>query len=178
MPNRKRSVTRGSGAKADLASDVKLLRARPHAFCLRPGDCGYDMGSVERALGMLAAVRGDTSFARDHFDTALRQHRQIGARLLAEGSLRDGGRGLSDTAMLDEAQSLDKELGLARAADAIDTTHDPRGERRATNIFRLEGGVVGRPKRHQHATARHEGVCATSPDSWRRRATRCTSSTS
>jgi hypothetical protein len=90
---------------------------------------------------MLAAVRGDTSLARDHFDVALRQHRQMGARLLVAGTLRDAGRALGDAAMLDEAQSLYKQLGLDGAADAIDTAHDPRGERRAANVFRLEGDV-------------------------------------
>jgi hypothetical protein len=101
----------------------------------------YDLGSVERALGMLAALRGDTSLARDHFDAALRDHRQLGARLLVAGTLRDAGRALDDTEMLDESHTQYASLGLDRVAEATGTLRVVPNEARPANIFRRDGEV-------------------------------------
>ena len=113
------------------------FRAR-HAI---DGIGGYDMGSVERPLGMLASLRGDDSLAAVHFDAALRKHRHIGARLLVAGTLRDAGRYLGDAAMLAEAEADYAALGLHQAADATEARPcfpDSAGGR---NVFRREGDV-------------------------------------
>jgi hypothetical protein len=96
------------------------------------------MGSVERALGMLAAADGDAALAAEHFDAALRQHRQTGERLLIAGTLRDASVALGNPAMLHEAQELYVALEIDRApgptADAART-----GGRSSANLFRREG---------------------------------------
>ena len=97
----------------------------------------YDTGSVERALGMLAALLGDRSLAADHFDVALQQHRQIGARLLVAGTLRDAGRALGDSAMLSEAAAQYAALGLDTPSEAAASTPDGH----AVNVFRRDGDV-------------------------------------
>ena len=96
----------------------------------------YDMGTVERPLGMLAALRGDTALAKEHFQEALRQHRHIGARLLIAGTLRDAGRALDDAVMLEQANEVYSALELDGMPRALDTSAD-----RSVNVFRRDGDV-------------------------------------
>lgn len=99
----------------------------------------YDMGSVERPLGMLASLRGDAALAAVHFEAALHEHRQLGARVLVAGTLRDAGRMLGDAAMLEEAKAQYCALGLDRASDALEVPQGaPAG---AENVFRRDGEV-------------------------------------
>ena len=97
----------------------------------------YDMGSVERALALLAAAHGDVAAAREHFDAAVREHRRLGARLLVAGTLRDAGRALSDDAMSAAATAHFVALGLAPPTASVES---PRA-----NVFRRDGElwVVG-----------------------------------
>jgi hypothetical protein len=97
----------------------------------------YDLGSVERPLGLLASLQGDRSLAREHFDAALHQHRQMGASLLVAGTLRDAGRALDDAAMLEEATTLYSALGLGGAPGP--TAPAVTGD--SGNVFRRDGDV-------------------------------------
>ncbi len=98
----------------------------------------YDMGSVERALGMLAAADGDAVLAAEHFDAALRHHRQTGERLLTAGILRDASVALGDPSMLHEAQELYAALGVD-AVPGPAAEPAPAGRRPSGNVFRREG---------------------------------------
>jgi tetratricopeptide (TPR) repeat protein len=53
------------------------------------GIAAANWGSIERALGVLAAVTGRADAALEHFAAAVRRHRQEGATLLAEEAERD-----------------------------------------------------------------------------------------
>jgi hypothetical protein len=99
------------------------------------------MGSVERPLGMLASLRGHNRLAAEHFDAALGEHRQIGARLLVAGTLRDAGRSLNDAALVEETTSHYSALGLDGATDGSAAGHDATGEVPAANMFRRDGEV-------------------------------------
>ena len=127
------ALTRTESLATPLYTALVPFRAR-HAI---DGIGCYDMGSVERPLGMLASLRGDNSLATEHFDIALQQHRQIGARLLVAGTLRDAGRALEDAAMLAEAAAQYSALGLDAPPDA--TASPPEGH--AGNVFRRDGDV-------------------------------------
>jgi tetratricopeptide (TPR) repeat protein len=134
------ALTSADDLTAPLYSALIPFRAR-HAI---DGIGCYDMGSVERALGMLAAADGHVALAAEHFDAALRQHRQTGQRLLLAGTLRDASVALGDAAMLHEAQELFAALG-------VDPTPGPAADPERTgggssgNVFRREGDgwVVG-----------------------------------
>jgi tetratricopeptide (TPR) repeat protein len=120
----------GDGAAiAHLRSSLLPFR-RVHAI---DGIGAYAMGSVERALGVLAAARGDVGGARHHFDAAVHEHRRLGARLLVAGTLRDAGRALSDDGLAAEATSHYVALGLAPPPPA-ERPHEP-------GVFRREGDV-------------------------------------
>lgn len=109
----------------------------------------YLMGSVERPLGMLAAVRGDRRIAEEHFEAALAEHRRIGARLLVAGTLRDAGKALGDSSMVDESSALYADLGI-RVEPYEDSPidkptpaarRDPGAGAGAGNVFRRDGDV-------------------------------------
>lgn len=135
------ALTSTSDMAATLYRWLVPFRSR-HAI---DGIACYDMGSVERPLGMLAAVDGNTTLAAEHFDAALRQHRQTGERLLVAGTLRDASEALDDPAMLDEANEIYAALGvdLPPSREAADTA--PARESPSGNVFRREGDgwVVG-----------------------------------
>jgi hypothetical protein len=99
----------------------------------------YDMGSVERPLGMLAASVGDSALAREHFDAALQEHRRIGASLLVAGTLRDAAVALDDHEMLVDANAHYAALGL----DTLETIDVAKilPAPHAPNVFRHEGDV-------------------------------------
>lgn len=99
----------------------------------------YDMGSVERPLGMLAAVAGNTGLAAEHFDAALRQHRQTGERLLVAGTLRDASRALHNPAMLHEADEIYNALGIESAQSRETAATAPVRESSPGNVFRRDG---------------------------------------
>jgi tetratricopeptide (TPR) repeat protein len=112
------------------------------------GIAAYDLGSVERALGLLAAG-GDADVAREHFDRALQQHRQLGATLLVAGTLRDAGRSLADPALQAEAEAQYAALGLPSLAPTPSPVAPVRG---GGNVFRPDGdlwlvGMDGRTTR-------------------------------
>jgi hypothetical protein len=89
---------------------------------------------------MLAAVGGDRARASEHFESAVREHRRIGARLLVAGTLRDAAQALGDPAMLADANAHYSALGL----DTIDTAESPRPSLTpppARNVFRPDGDV-------------------------------------
>jgi hypothetical protein len=120
----------------------------------------YDMGSVERVLGMLAAAEGDVVLAAEHFDAALRQHRQTGERLLIAGTLRDAAVALGSPAMRVEAQELYAALG-------VDPVAGPAGGSRRTggsssgNVFRRDGdgwvvGLAGRASLMRDTKGMHD----------------------
>ena len=117
----------GDALVADLQSAL-LPFGHLHAI---DGIGAYDLGSVERALGMLAAARGDVGGARERFDRAVREHRRLGARLLVAGTLRDAGRALADDRLLGEATAQYAALGLTSSA----APDPPRG----SNVFRRDG---------------------------------------
>lgn len=129
------ALTSSSDLSATLYEAMLPFRSR-HAI---DGIGCYDMGSVERPLGMLAAVHGNTALAAEHFDAAVRQHRQTGERLLVAGTLRDASQALHDPAMLNEAQELYAALGVnpASSGPAADTA--PARESSSGNVFRREG---------------------------------------
>jgi tetratricopeptide (TPR) repeat protein len=144
----------GRSSLADELYETLAPHRSRHAV---DGIGGYAMGSVERALGMLAAVRGKTSSARSHFTSALAEHRRIGARLLVAGTLRDAGRSLGDGAMLAEAAALYTELGLTAAASS--RLEDPGG-----NVFRRDGdvwlvGLNGTAVRVRHTKGMRDLAC-------------------
>jgi tetratricopeptide (TPR) repeat protein len=86
-------------------------------------------GSVERFLGILAAVQGDEAGAADHFDAALAANRRLGGASLVARTLRDAGVALHSTGMLEAAASLYAELGWHhRAAEVRQRLdHEPAG---------------------------------------------------
>jgi DNA-binding CsgD family transcriptional regulator len=85
-------------------------------------------GAADRYLGMLAATLGETELAARHFEAALELNRAMGAdtwiahtayeygRLLA----RDGGNGDRAGALLSEATSLAKAIGMPALLSRID----------------------------------------------------------
>jgi hypothetical protein len=105
----------------------------------------YDMGSVERALGMLAASGGNTAGAAEHFDVALHKHRQTGQRLLLAGTLRDASRALRDPTMLREAAGIYAALGIDRPSDHRTPTEAAPTRNLSGNVFRRagDGWLVG-----------------------------------
>jgi tetratricopeptide (TPR) repeat protein len=128
------ALTSTDNLTARLYSAIIPFRAR-HAI---DGIGCYDMGSVERALGMLAAADGDLVLAAEHFDAALRQHRRTGERLLIAGTLRDASVALGDPAMLHEARELYAALGIDPMPGPVATSTSPGGSS-AGNVFRREG---------------------------------------
>jgi tetratricopeptide (TPR) repeat protein len=105
----------------------------------------YDMGSVERALAMLAGSLGDTARAAEHFDLALQEHRQTGQRLLLAGTLRDASRALHDPAMLRESEGIYAALGIDRRTGHGTTSEPAPAGDRSGNVFRQagDGWLVG-----------------------------------
>jgi hypothetical protein len=73
---------------------------------------GYFVGSVERPLGLLAALNGDLDDSAQHIGTALALHRRLRAQLLVAGTLRDAATALADHAMRKEAEALFATLAL------------------------------------------------------------------
>jgi tetratricopeptide (TPR) repeat protein len=128
------ALTRNRGVASQLYETLAPFREL-HAI---DGIGCYDMGSVERALAMLAALRGDTTLATDHFDAALRRHRQIGARLLVAGTLRDAGRALNDAELTDAAETQYAALGLSQGSGEA---HEATANGGAANVFRRDGEV-------------------------------------
>jgi tetratricopeptide (TPR) repeat protein len=128
------ALTSTDNLTAPLYAALVPFRAR-HAI---DGIGCYDVGSVERALGMLAAADGDLVLAAEHFDAALSQHRQTGERLLIAGTLRDASVALGYPAMLREAHELYAALGVdpvpGPAAASARTGGSSPG-----NVFRREG---------------------------------------
>jgi hypothetical protein len=117
----------------------------------------YDLGRVERPLGMLAATIGDPTLAAEHFDLAIEHHRQLGAQLLVAGTLRDAARSLGDAELFDEAKVAYTALGIDGMGGGTATsgvppataTHD---EVTHANVFRRDGelwlvGLGGRSNR-------------------------------
>ena len=95
------------------------------------------------------------SLAAEHFDAALRQHRQTGERLLVAGTLRDAARALGDAG--------DAQRGAARSTPRSGSTcvrgrrRPRRARRRAPSRQRLptrRRRVAGRARRHQHRLMR------------------------
>ena len=125
-----------AGEEARIAELHATLLPFRHVHSI-DGIGAYDMGSVERALGLLAAAGGDDVAARWHFAVAVREHRRLGARLLVAGTLRDAGRALSDEGMIAAATAHYVALGLA--------TPTPHGRQGLGNVFRRDGElwVVG-----------------------------------
>jgi hypothetical protein len=99
----------------------------------------YNLGSAERPLALLAAAQGDAEAAAAHFDAALAQHRQLGARLLVAGTLRDAGRVLHDDARLAEARSTYAALGLEVDVGLAKRPVGPPPAPSGTNVFRRDG---------------------------------------
>jgi tetratricopeptide (TPR) repeat protein len=120
----------GDATRAGPLYDTLLPHRARHAI---DGIGAYDLGSVERALGLLAAVLGDGASAADHFERAIAEHRRIGARLLVAGTLRDAGRALDDASMRTEATALYAALGRHEPVSAP--------KERGANVFRREGDV-------------------------------------
>jgi hypothetical protein len=137
---------------ARLSTDVygALLPYRDlHAI---DGIGGFFVGSVERPLGMLAAVVGDGDAAAAHFDAALVHHRRMRAPLLVSGTHRDAGDALGDQGTKDDAEALF--ATLRRGAVLASSRGEPdRGD--AGNTFRPDGdawlvgwrGTSGRMRR-------------------------------
>jgi hypothetical protein len=137
---------------ARLSTDVygALLPYRDlHAI---DGIGGFFVGSVERPLGMLAAVVGDGDAAAAHFDAALAHHRRMRAPLLVAGTLRDAGDALGDEATRVEADAM---FATFRGSDATGSSHGVPDRGDAGNTFRPDGdawlvgwrGTSGRMRR-------------------------------
>lgn len=119
--------------------DVLLPHRHLHAI---DGIGGFFIGSVERPLGMLAALLGDRAAASEHFETALDHHRRMRAHLLVAGTLRDAGVALGDSQMTDAAIAMLTSLDLG----GDDPPFDGQPElARAVNTFRRDGDgwVIG-----------------------------------
>jgi hypothetical protein len=129
------ALTSSCGMAATLYRWLVPFRGR-HAI---DGIGCYDMGSVERPLGMLAAVDGNTALAAAHFEAALRQHRRTGERLLVAGTLRDASQALNDPAMLGEANEIYAALGVEPASSRGANDSAPAREGSSGNVFRREG---------------------------------------
>jgi len=71
----------------------------------------YDLGSVERPLGLLATLL-HLDEAACHFEAALAEHRRIGAALLVARMLRDAGDATGDARLLTQAREHYARLGV------------------------------------------------------------------
>ena len=93
-------------------------------------------GSVQRHLGMLAALLGDRAAAEEHFARALEANRRIGARLYVARTLHDAAASLNDSDRLAEARALYAEIGISGPLDPAGVAATADG-----NIFRRDGDV-------------------------------------
>ena len=118
-------------------------------------------GSMSRPLGVLATVLGRRAQAEEHFGDALVAHRACGATALVAETLNDLGAALASfgestraQAVLDEARSLYRSLGMDHRAELVTevsasvTPHPSR----PVNVFTREGdywtlGYLGRTVR-------------------------------
>jgi hypothetical protein len=121
------------------------------------GIAGYLVGSVERSLGVLAALAGDTDLARGHFTAALHAHRRVRSPLLVAGTLRDAGACLDDRDMTTEAAAAFAALGAAGALRPSEPVgiDEPAGPafRRDGDGWQLEWGGHGAHLRHTKGMA-------------------------
>lgn len=106
-------------------------------------------GSMSRPLGVLATVLGRRSQAAEHFDEPIAAHRGCGATALVAETLNDlgvalgsFGEGTRAHALLDEARSLYRSLGMDHRAELVTgmsatvTRDRPSG---SINVFTREG---------------------------------------
>jgi tetratricopeptide (TPR) repeat protein len=78
------------------------------------------LGSVEHPLGQLAAARGDSAAATQHFVAALSANRLLGSPPLVARTLRHAGVALRDADRCAEARELYEELGWQRRVALLD----------------------------------------------------------
>jgi hypothetical protein len=96
-------------------------------------------GSVERPLGLLAAVLGRRRDAEAHFDAAVAANRTAGSPLYTARTLRDAGLALGDRARLAAALHAYRELGIEGRVGEL---QGRLGEfHPSPNVFRREGEV-------------------------------------
>lgn len=96
-------------------------------------------GSVERHLGVLAAVLGDRDEAAAHFEAALASNERIGATLLAARTLRDAGIALDDPALLARSHDLYAVLGVEHRAAELERTGAGASAVAELHVFRRDG---------------------------------------
>jgi tetratricopeptide (TPR) repeat protein len=121
----------------------ELLAPHRSRFTVEGIGCAYH-GSVERHLGVLAALLDRRQSAAGHFEAALAANRRLGAPLLVAHTLRDWGRWLGERERLAEALAIYRELGLEFWARFMENLLGPGpvAEAGATpegNVFRKEG---------------------------------------
>jgi hypothetical protein len=104
-------------------------------------------GPVERALGILAARRGDVVTARKHFDGALAACRAAGARMWEERTLRDAllcgqGRRQQEARVAEAALIREGNLWRVEFAGATAHVRDSKGMRDIARLIARPGELV------------------------------------
>ena len=95
-------------------------------------------GSVERHLGVLAALLGDRDGSGRHFERALEANRRMGSRLLVARTLYDAATALGDPERLAEARALYAEMGVTGRLER-GRRPSPSPEVLSDNEFRHQG---------------------------------------
>jgi hypothetical protein len=121
------------------------------------------VGSVNRYLGGLAALSGQTAVAEEHFQAAAADHRRLGARPLLARTLHEYAQLLADRAAgpdladaaeaLAEARAIAAECGMTKLAAILN-------QQQATT-----GGPVTLEREGGYWAVRHAGTVARLPDS-------------
>lgn len=92
-------------------------------------------GSVERHLGVLAALLGERATAEGHFARAIEANRRIGARLCVARTLEDAGTVLGDADRSAAARALYAAIGVPHRLGASEPRADDE------NVFSRDGDV-------------------------------------
>jgi tetratricopeptide (TPR) repeat protein len=98
------------------------------------GIAAVPRGSVERHLGVLAALVGNRPAAEHHFARALDANRRIGAPLFVARTLYDAATALGDPDRLTEARAIYAELGASHRLG-------PAAPKPSGTVFRRDGEV-------------------------------------
>jgi hypothetical protein len=105
------------------------------------GIAGAWCGSIERALGLLAATVGRTEDAASHFDAAVAANRAAGAPLFVARTLRDAGMSLGDRERIAAALDAYRDLRIESRIAEVEAWLSARPPRAAVGVFRREGDV-------------------------------------
>lgn len=105
-------------------------------LCVVEGIAAMLRGSVERHLGGLAALLGDRTAAKAHFERAVETNRRMGARLLVARTLHDAATSLGDEDRLAQARELYAEMGVTGRLGRASST---RPATLPDNEFRRDG---------------------------------------